>query len=95
MKGGPATGPSPVDRGKAGSKHHVIVEAHGIPVAAVTTGRNRDDVTQLLPMIQAVAPIRGRISPPGRFCPCPGFRPYGVKGAMPARTKREQLSRCP
>ncbi|WP_405777210.1 IS5 family transposase [Streptomyces sp. NBC_01538] len=26
MKGGPATGPSPVDRGKAGSKHHLIVE---------------------------------------------------------------------
>ena len=30
MKGGPATGPSPVDWGKAGSKHHLIVEAHGI-----------------------------------------------------------------
>jgi transposase len=27
MKGGPATGPSPVDRAKAGSKHHLIVEA--------------------------------------------------------------------
>ena len=26
MKGGPATGPSPVDRGKTGSKHHVIAE---------------------------------------------------------------------
>lgn len=34
MKGGPATGPSPVDRGKAGSKDHLIVEAHGIPLAA-------------------------------------------------------------
>ena len=31
MKGGAATGPSPVDRGKTGSKHHVIVEAYGIP----------------------------------------------------------------
>jgi transposase len=41
MKGGPATGPSPVDRGKAGSKHHLIVEAHGIPLAAITTGGNR------------------------------------------------------
>ena len=38
MKGGPATGPSPVDRAKAGSKHHLIVEAHGIPLAAITTG---------------------------------------------------------
>jgi transposase len=28
MKGGTDTGPSPVDRGRSGSKHHVIVEAH-------------------------------------------------------------------
>ena len=31
---GPATGPSRVDRSKAGSKHHLIVEALGIPVTA-------------------------------------------------------------
>jgi transposase len=43
MKGGPATGPSPVDRGKAGSKHHLIVAAHGIPLAAITPGGNRND----------------------------------------------------
>ena len=60
MKGGSATGPSPVDRGKAGSKHHLIVEAHGIPLAAITTGGNRNDVTQLIPLIQAVPPIRGK-----------------------------------
>lgn len=37
-----------------------IVEAHGIPLAAVTTGGCRNDVTQLIPLIQAVPPIRGR-----------------------------------
>ncbi|WP_447036013.1 IS5 family transposase [Streptomyces sp. DSM 118878] len=67
MKGGPATGPSPVDLGKAGSKHHhLIVEAHGIPVAAITTGGNRNDVTQLIPLIQAVPPIRGKRGQPLR-----------------------------
>jgi transposase len=60
MKGGPATGPSPVDRGKPGSKHHLIVEAHGIPLAVKLTGGNRNDVTQLIPLIQAVPPIRGK-----------------------------------
>jgi transposase len=60
MKGGPATGPSPLDRGKTGSKHHVIVEAHGIPLATILTGGNRNDVTQLLPLIEAVPPIRGK-----------------------------------
>ncbi len=48
MKRGPAAGPSPVDRGKAGSKHHLIVEGHGIPLATITTGGNRNDVTQLI-----------------------------------------------
>ena len=33
MKGGPATGPPPVDRGKTGSKHHLMVEAYGLPLA--------------------------------------------------------------
>jgi len=60
MKGGAKTGPSPVDRGKTGSKHHVIVEAHGIPLAATLTGGNRNDVTELIPLIQAVPPIRGK-----------------------------------
>ncbi|CAM5741765.1 hypothetical protein SALBM311S_10119 [Streptomyces alboniger] len=66
MKGGPATGPSPVDRGKTGSKHHLIVDAHGIPLAAITTGGNRNDVTQLIPLIQAVPPIRGKRGQPLR-----------------------------
>lgn len=66
MKGGPATDPSPVDRGKAGSKHHLIVEAHGIPLAAITTGGNRNDVTQMIPLIQAVSPIRGKRGQPLR-----------------------------
>ena len=66
MKGGAATGPSPVDRGKTGSKHHVIVEAHGIPRATILTGGNRNDVTRLLPLIEAVPPIRGKRGRPRR-----------------------------
>ncbi|MET8292080.1 IS5 family transposase [Streptomyces sp. NPDC005132] len=60
MKGGPKTGPSPVVRARAGSKHHLITEAHGIPLAVSLTGGNRNDVTQLMPLIQAVPPVRGR-----------------------------------
>ncbi|WP_221521425.1 IS5 family transposase [Kitasatospora kifunensis] len=66
MKGGPKTGPSPVDRARPGSKHHLITEAHGIPLAVSLTGGNRNDVTQLMPLIQAVPPVRGRRGRPRR-----------------------------
>jgi transposase len=56
----PKTGPSPVDRARPGSKHHLITEAHGIPLAVSLTGGNRNDVTQLMPLIQAIPPVRGR-----------------------------------
>ncbi len=36
------------------SKHHMITEAHGIPLAVSLTGGNRNDVAQLLPAIQAI-----------------------------------------
>jgi hypothetical protein len=42
-------GPSPVDRRKPGSKHHLITDAGGIPLVVTITGGHRNDVTQLLP----------------------------------------------
>jgi hypothetical protein len=49
-----------VDRGRTGSKHHLITDATGIPLAATLTGGNRNDVTQLIPLLQAVPPVRGQ-----------------------------------
>lgn len=66
MKGGAKTEPSPVDRGKTGSKHHLIVEAHGIPLATTLTSGNRNDVTQLIPLIPAIPPVRGKRGRPHR-----------------------------
>ncbi|MGI5401274.1 IS5 family transposase [Streptomyces sp. CA-135486] len=60
LKGGPKTGRSPVDRGRAGSKHHVICDASGIPLAVTLTGGNRNDITQLMPLLAAIPPIRGK-----------------------------------
>lgn len=59
-RGGEKTGPSPVDRRKRGSKHHVLVEAHGIPLAITLTEANRHDITQLLPLLEKIPPIQGR-----------------------------------
>lgn len=48
-----------MDRGRPGSKHHLIVDAHGIPLQVTLTGGNRNDVTQLLPLVDSIPPIRG------------------------------------
>ncbi|WP_157520763.1 IS5 family transposase, partial [Herbidospora daliensis] len=64
VKRGPQTGPSPVDRGRAGSKHHLITDATGVPLAVILTGANRNDVTQLLPLLHAIPKIRGKCGRP-------------------------------
>jgi hypothetical protein len=38
----------------------VITEAHGIPLAVSLTGGQRNDVTQLMTLVQAIPPVRGR-----------------------------------
>jgi transposase len=58
--------PFPADRRKTGSNHHVIVDAHGVPLATITTGGNRNDVTQLIPLIEAIPPIRDKRGQPLR-----------------------------
>lgn len=61
--GGEQTGPNPTDRRKPGSKHHVLTDANGVPLQVITTGANRHDVTQLLPLVDGVPAIAGK---PGR-----------------------------
>jgi transposase len=65
-KGGSKTGPSPVDRGRDGSKHHLLVDGKGIPLAYTLTGGNRHDVTQLIPLVDRVPPVRGKRGRPRR-----------------------------
>ncbi|MET9912542.1 IS5 family transposase [Streptomyces sp. NPDC006476] len=65
LKGG-HVGPSPVDRARPGSKHHLIVDRHGTPLAVTLTGGNRHDVTQLLPLLDAIPSIRGLRGGPRR-----------------------------
>jgi transposase len=55
-----------VDRARPGSKHHLITDAHGIPLAVTLTGGHRHDVTQLIPLVEAIPPIRGRRGRPRR-----------------------------
>lgn len=51
--GGEATGPNPTDRGKTGTKRHLLTEGHGLPVGVVVTGANRHDKTQVEAVLDA------------------------------------------
>lgn len=61
---GALTGPSPVDRARTGSKHHLLTDSSGVPLAITLTGGQRNDVTQLLPLVDGVAPVRGKTGRP-------------------------------
>jgi transposase len=64
--GGRKTGPSPVDRRKRGSKHHLLTDAEGTPLAIELTAGNRHDITQLLKLVEAIPPVRGKRGRPRR-----------------------------
>jgi transposase len=49
-----------------GSKHHLLVDGSGIPLAFSATGGNRNDVTQLIPLLDGVPAVRGAIGRPRR-----------------------------
>ena len=66
QKGGEATGRNPTDRGKAGSKYHLVVDRNGIPLAVRLSAANAHDSTQLLALIDAIPSIIGPRGRPGR-----------------------------
>jgi hypothetical protein len=41
-----------------GSKHHLLVDGGGLPLAWTLTAANRNDVTQLLDLLDRVPPVR-------------------------------------
>lgn len=49
-----AVGPNPTDRGKNGSKRHLLVDGLGVPLSLIVTGANRHDVSQLVAVLDAV-----------------------------------------
>uniref|UniRef100_UPI003C7A9AA4 IS5 family transposase n=1 Tax=unclassified Streptomyces TaxID=2593676 RepID=UPI003C7A9AA4 len=65
-KGGADTGPSPVDRRKTGSKHHLICDGRGTPLKIITTAANVNDVTQTLALVDGIPLVAGRRGRPRR-----------------------------
>jgi transposase len=62
-EGGEDTGPNPTDRGRSGSKHHVMTDAQGVPLSATVTAANVPEVTQVFPVLTGMPPVGGKPGP--------------------------------
>jgi transposase len=60
------TGPNPVDRGKSGSRYHLLVDRRGVPLAVVLSAANTHDSLLLEQVVDAVPSIKGLRGRPGR-----------------------------
>jgi hypothetical protein len=56
--GGSNTGPNPTDRGKPGTKHHLLVDHKGTPLVAIQSGANVHDSKMFEEVVDAVEPIK-------------------------------------
>jgi transposase len=61
--GGEATGPSPVDRRKSGTRHTLMVDPSGVPLAIRTAGADASDHHQIIPPVLKSPEVGGK---PGR-----------------------------
>ena len=66
--GGEATGPSPVDRRKKGTKYTLLVDRDGVPLVIRAVPANRSDQLEILPAVISFPTVGGK---PGRPCTHP------------------------
>jgi transposase len=95
--GGEATGPNPTDRGKAGTKHHLLADGNGTPLAVQQTAANVPDGQALEALLDAVPPIeRPRGRPRRRPAKGHGDKAYDAKrhrAALHRRHIRPRIAR--
>lgn len=60
QKGGDVTGPNPTDRGRPGTKRHIVTDRRGIPLTVRLSGANVHDSKMLEPLLDAIPPIHGQ-----------------------------------
>jgi Transposase DDE domain len=87
-RGGDHVGANPVDRGKPGSKLHLVCDDSGLPLTAAVTAANVNDTNLLPALLDDVPPVR---TPSGRRRTRPA-RVYADKG-YDSRTNRSYLRR--
>ena len=84
FKRGALTGKNPTDRAKAGSKHHLLVDRKGLPLAEGLTGANVHDTHELFPLLDAVPDVK---QPRGR----PRHRPGKLHADKAYSSRKNRL----
>jgi transposase len=84
-RGGEKTGKNPTDRGKQGTKRHLIVDKEGIPLTILLTAANVNDTTMLEQTVDAIKPIK---RPRGR----PRKRPVKLHADKGYESKKNQAA---
>jgi putative transposase len=91
--GGRQTGPNPTDRGKKGTKRHLLTEAAGLPISVVVTGANRHDKTQVKHVFE-IMPIRPpdpTPEAPQHFCGDKGYDYNDVRSFIGYRHMNDHI----
>ncbi|MER6405756.1 IS5 family transposase [Streptomyces viridosporus] len=94
---GDLTGPNPVDRGKKGSKIHLITERTGLPLPIGVSGANLHDSQGLEPPVRGIPPIRSRRGPrrrrPGKLHADKGYDYDHLRRWLRARGVTPRIAR--
>jgi transposase len=80
---GALTGKNPTDRGKKGTKRHLLVDGRGTPLALRITGANRNESLEAMNLVDDIPPTRGKR---GR----PRHKPKALYGDRQYGTPRNQ-----
>jgi len=94
---GELTGPNPADRGKYGSKIHLITERAGLPLSIGISGANTHDSQALIPLVKGFPPIRSRRGPrrrrPRKLHADKGYGYNHLRRRLSSRSIRHRIAR--
>lgn len=93
--GGAQTGPNPTDRGKSGTKRHLLTDRRGAPVSVAVSGAHRHDMKAAPALLDAVAVVRPEPRPyrPQHLCADKGYDYPETEAAMRERGYRPHIRR--
>ena len=90
-------GANPVDRGKPGSKLHLVCDGGGLPLTAVVTAANVNDTTMFQAVVEDIPPVRTpagrRRTRPAKVHADKGYDSHANRAYLRSRGIRSRIAR--